>query len=80
MFDFIYSAKNTKDVIFLVNDSDFITKKKNVVVNHNKFLKVFIDFRSSLLVKIFEIKFYVIYHFIKLLFDFLFYRSKIVFD
>ena len=28
MFDFIYSAKNIKNIILFVNDNDFITKKK----------------------------------------------------
>ena len=70
MFNFIHDAKNIKNAMFFVNNNNFITKKKNVVVNHNKFLKVFVDFRFSLLVKIFEIKFHVIHYLIKFLFNF----------
>ena len=70
MFNFIYNAKNIKDTIFFVNNNNFITKKKNVIVSHNKLLKIFVDFRSSLLVKIFKIKLYVIHYFIKLSFNF----------
>ena len=72
MFDFIYNAKDVENIMFLVNNNNFITKKKNVIVNHNKLLKFFVDFRFSLLVKIFEIKLYVIYYFIKLSFNFFF--------
>ena len=28
MFDFIYNAKDIENIIFFVNNSDFITKKK----------------------------------------------------
>ena len=79
MFDFTYNAKNIKNIIFFVNNSDFITKK-NVIVNYNKFLKLFVNFRFSLFIKIFEIKFYVIHYFIKFSFNFFFYRLKIVFN
>ena len=75
MFNFIHNAKNIENAIFFVNNNNFVTKK-NVVVNYNKLLKFFINFRFLLLVKVIRIEFYVIYYFMKFSLYSLFYRSK----
>ena len=80
IFDFTYNAKNIEHVIFFVDNNDFVTKKQNVVVNYNKLLKIFINFRFSLLVKVIRIKFYVIYYCIKFSFNSFFYRLKLLFN
>ena len=59
MFYIVYNSKYVENVVFLSTMTTSL-QKKNVVVNHNKFLKFFIDFSFSLLVKFIEIKFYVI--------------------
>ena len=79
MFDFIYNAKNIKSVIFFVNNNNNLVAKKNVVINYNKLLKFFINFRFSLFIKVIRIEFYVIHYFIKLSFYSFFYRSKFIF-
>ena len=66
--------------MFFVDNNNFVAKKQNVVVNHNKLLKIFIDFRFSLFIKVIRIKFYVIHYCIKFLFDLFFYRSKLFFN
>ena len=80
MFDFIYNAKDIERVMFFVDNNNFVTKKQNFVVNYNKLLKVFINFRFLLLVKVIRIKLYVIYHCMKFSFDLFFYCSKFFFN
>ena len=65
MFDFIYNAKDIENIMFFVNNNNFVTKK-NVVVNYNKLLKTFVNFRFSFFVKIIRIDFYIIHYCIKL--------------
>ena len=61
-------------MFFFIDNDDFITKK-NVVVNHNKLLKICIDFNFSLFAKFFKIKFYMIQQIMKLSLNFCFYCS-----
>ena len=52
MFNFTYNTKNIENVVFFINNNDLVAKKKNVVVNYNKLLKTFVDFRFSFFVEI----------------------------
>ena len=79
MFNFIYNAKDIKNVMFFVNNNNLAVKEKNVVVNHNKLLKAFVNFRFLLFVKVIRIGFYAIYYYIKLSLDFFFNRSNFFF-
>ena len=80
MSDSTHDAEGAESAMLLVKDSGLTTEGENVVVGHNKLLKVLAGLRSSLLARIFGIRLHATHHLMKLPFDLLFLRSKVVLD
>ena len=50
MLDFFYTSKRNSVIVFEIHNRQLATEEKNVVVENNKLLKVFICFDFNLLV------------------------------